>query len=355
MHVSVTIKDVAKKANVAPSTVSRVISDSPRISEKTKRRVRKVMDELGYHLNYNGRVLVSQSTQTIGIVTKVASVHSFDNPFFSELLRGISDACHEKDYSIYLTTGNTEESIYREVVKMVQGKRVDGVIVLYSREDDNVVPYLRECNFPFVMIGKPVSHTSDTMFVDNDNVQASKEVTDYLIGLGHQKIGFIGGDSHYEVARDRLSGFKLSLSEQGLELPGDYLKNIQSGKADAETVVEEILQLTEPPTGIVITDDYNSMKVMRALEDKGIRLPDEMSIVGFNNTMIARLSKPPLTTVDTQSFQLGHESARSLIELLNHPDMMKKSIIIPTVIVERESCIRLEVQDTDPEQDRTPH
>jgi DNA-binding LacI/PurR family transcriptional regulator len=336
--VSVTIKDVAREANVAPSTVSRVISDSPRISEQTKRKVRKVMDELGYHINYNARVLVSQSTQTIGIVTKVSSDHSFDNPFFSQMLRGISDACHEEDYSIYLTTGNTEEAIYNEVVKMVQGKRVDGVIVLYSREDDKVVPYLRDCQFPFVMIGKPVSQTSETMFVDNDNIQASKEATEYLMNLGHERIGFIGGNSHFEVARDRLEGFRQALANGELAEDEKIVKNIQSAFADADQVVDELLSDPDPPTGLVITDDYNALTVMRSLIAKGLKLPEDMSIIGFNNTMIARLSNPALTTVDTQSFQLGHESARHLIELLNRPEMIKKSVIIPTVIIERDSC-----------------
>lgn len=336
--MSVTIKDVAREANVAPSTVSRVISDSPRISEQTKRKVRKVMEELGYHLNYNARVLVSQSTQTIGIVTKVSSDHSFDNPFFSQMLRGISDACHEEDYSIYLTTGNTEEAIYNEVVKMVQGKRVDGVIVLYSREDDKVVPYLRDCQFPFVLIGKPVSQTSETMFVDNDNIQASKEATEYLMNLGHERIGFIGGNSHFEVARDRLEGFRQALANGELVEDEKIMKNIQSAFADADQVVDELLSDPDPPTGLVITDDYNALTVMRSLTAKGLKLPEDMSIIGFNNTMIARLSTPALTTVDTQSFQLGHESARNLIELLNRPDMIKKSVIIPTVIIERDSC-----------------
>ncbi|WP_226581334.1 LacI family DNA-binding transcriptional regulator [Halobacillus litoralis] len=346
--MSVTIKDVAKKANVAPSTVSRVLSDSPRISEKTKRKVRKVMDELGYHINYNGRVLVSQSTQTIGIVTKVSSDHSFENPFFSEMLRGISDACHENDYSIYLTTGNTEEAIYQEVVKMVQGKRVDGVIVLYSREGDKVVPYLRECEFPFVMLGKPVEKFGETMYVDNDNVQASKDITDYLITLGHERIGYIGGNSQYEVARDRLEGFRRAMKENGIEIKDELLKNIQTDKPDPEQVAEELLSLPDPPTALVFTDEYNASTVMRALAARGVKLPEEMSVVGFNNTMISRLSAPPLTTVDTQSIQLGHESARNLIELLKYPDTIKKSVIIPTVIVERESCKQRKAENSQP-------
>nr|WP_242520295.1 LacI family DNA-binding transcriptional regulator [Halobacillus kuroshimensis] len=342
MNVSVTIKDVAKKAGVAPSTVSRVISDSPRISEKTKRKVRKVMDELGYHLNYNGRVLVSQSTQTIGIVTKVSSDHFFENPFFSELLRGISDACHERDYSMYLTTGNTEEAIFQEVVKMVQGKRVDGVLVLYSREDDQVVPFLRESSFPFVVLGKPVDRPGETMYVDNDNVQASKEMTRYLIGLGHERIGYVGGNSQFEVARDRLEGYRAAMKDQGLPIDEKWLKNDPSDKQDPDQIVEQLLVLEKIPTALIFTDEYNALTVMRSLSRRGVSIPEQMSIAAFNNTVVSRLADPPLTTVDTQAIQLGHESASSLIDLLKRPDMVKKSMIIPTRIVERESSCRLE-------------
>ncbi|MBH0230628.1 LacI family DNA-binding transcriptional regulator [Halobacillus yeomjeoni] len=338
--MSVTIKDVAKKADVAPSTVSRVISDSPRISEKTKRRVRSVMEEIGYHINYNGRVLVSKSTQTIGIVTKVSSVHSFDNPFFSEMLRGISDSCHECDYSLYLTTGNTEESIYKEVVKMVQGKRVDGVIVLYSRADDPVISYLRKSDCPFVMIGKPADRTSETMYVDNDNIQASLDVTDHLMKLGHKRIAFIGGDSQFEVARDRLNGFLQAFTKRGWKAADSWIRNIQTSSPDAQKVVDDLLELEEAPTAMVVTDDYNAMRVMNALRSRGLSLPQEMSIVGFNNTMIARLSTPALTTVDTQSVQLGYQSAEMLMDKLKHPDRINRSMIIPTIIVERESCIQ---------------
>ncbi|WP_028783813.1 LacI family DNA-binding transcriptional regulator [Thalassobacillus devorans] len=337
--MSVTIKDVAKQANVAPSTVSRVLSDSPRISEKTKRKVRKVMDDMGYHLNFSGRVLVQQSTQTIGIVMKKSSSHSFDNPFFAELLRGISASCHKHDYSINITTGDSEEAIFRDVIKMVQGKRVDGVIVLYSKEDDQVVPYLRERDFPFVMIGKPPADSNDITYVDNDNVEAAKEVAEFLIRLGHNRIGYIGGDSHFEVTTARLAGFRQAIAAHDIELPEDLFKNIQFDSGDAKKIVSELLEVEHPPTALIVTDDFNALAVMLALHEKNVRIPEEMSIISFNNTIISRLANPPLTTVDTQSYQLGYESADCLVELLRGGEVFKKSVIVPTVIVERESCI----------------
>ncbi len=340
MKVSVTIKDVAKQANVAPSTVSRVISNSPRISEKTKRKVRKVMDEMGYHLNLNARVLVRQSTQTIGIVMKNSASHSFENPFFSELLRGISQACHEHDYSINLTTGESEEEIFNDVVKMVQGKRVDGVIVLYSKKDDQVVPYLMEHDFPFVMVGKPVMDSSNVMYVDNDNVQACRDATNYLINIGHDKVALLGGGSHFEVDKARLEGFKYAVNENKLELPNGYITNIETGNSKRMQAIHELMDLPEPPTALVVTDDINALKVMAVLQERNMKMPEDVSIVSFNNTMLSKLSNPPLTTVDTNSYQLGYESSNSLIHLLDEPDMLKRSVIVPTTIVERQSCSR---------------
>src|SRR5699024_6882446 len=138
--MAVTIKDVAKKANVSPSTVSRVISDSPRISEQTKRKVRRVMEEMGYHLNYNARVLAQQKTRTIGVVMKKSSSDSLHDPFFPEVLRAISTYCNNEDDSIMLTTGESEEEIFEDVVKMVRGRRVDGIIVTYCKREERGMP-----------------------------------------------------------------------------------------------------------------------------------------------------------------------------------------------------------------------
>ncbi|GGF30580.1 LacI family transcriptional regulator [Halobacillus andaensis] len=341
--MSVTIKDVAKRANVAPSTVSRVISDSPRISEDTKRRVRKIMEEMGYHLNLNGRVLVRQSTQTIGIVMKDSATHSFENPFFSEILKGISESCHKRDYSLNLTTGESEESIFQDVVKMVQGKRVDGIIVLYSKEDDKVAPYLMKHNFPFVVVGKPLYGANKFMYVDNDNIEASREATNYLIDRGHRELGFIGGDLKFEVTRDRLKGFKLAAKQHGIEINDHSVRSIDLNDTveNGKNIVKDLMGLPQPPTGLVITDDYNGLTVMSALQEQNIKVPDNVSIIGFNNTMIAKLANPPLTTVDTNPYQLGYEASNGLIDILHEPSMIKRGVIIPTNIVERDSCLSI--------------
>jgi len=339
--MSVTIKDVAAQANVAPSTVSRVISNSPLISEKTKRKVQKVMDDMGYHLNYNAQMLATQSTKTIGIIMKNSTAEFMHNSFFPEVIRGISALCSKHDFSISLTTGESEDEIFTDTVKMVRGKRVDGVIVLYSKKDDKVVPYLIESGVPFVVIGKPLIESSKIMFVDNDNVQAAKEATNFLINLGHKKLAFIGEDERFEVSEARLNGFIQAVKAHGLAVSEGYIKNIEFNPHHGKQAVTELMGLTEPPTALVVSDDLNALIVLTALSEKNIKVPDDMSMIVFNNSVISKVSNPPLTTVDTQIFQLGYESANCLIELVKDPQMFRKSVIIPTVIVERNSCLPL--------------
>lgn len=335
--MGVTIKDVAKRANVSPSTVSRVISDSPRISEQTKRNVKRVMDEMGYHLNYNARVLAQQKTRTIGVVMKKSSSDSLHDPFFPEVLRAISAYCNKEDYSIMLTTGESEEEIFEDVVKMVRGKRVDGMIVTYSKRNDKVIPYLKESNLPFVLVGSPEETTEEIIYVDNDNLKAAKHATNHLIDLGHERIGYIGGDLDYQVSTARFKGYQDALLKNKLPLIEIYMENPKT-KAEVEQIVLRFMKLIKPPTALVVTDDLVALKVLQVCRREAIEVPEELSIISFNNSLIAQVSSPALTSVDTQVFQLGNEATKCLIEEINEPSAYKKSIIIPTMIKERESC-----------------
>lgn len=336
--MSVTIREVAKAANVAPSTVSRVISDSPHISDKTKRKVQKVMEELGYHLNYNARNLAQQSTNTIGIVVKHSTQASMYNTFFPEVIAGISALCSKYDFSISLTTGESEEEIFNDMVKMVRGKRVDGMIVLYSKEDDKVVPYLVDSEIPFVVIGKPVHSQGQITYVDNDNVQAAKEATSYLFELGHERVAFIGEDTQFEVDEARLNGYLQALNEKNVPIEAEYIKSLQFGLTSGRKLVDELVKLEKPPTALVVVNDLHALTMLTALKERDISVPEDMSIISFNNSVITQVSNPPLTTIDTNIFQLGYESANCLIEMINEPATFTKHVIVPTSLIERQSC-----------------
>lgn len=335
--MSVTIKDVAAEAKVAPSTVSRVISDSPLISDKTKQKVRKVMDEMGYHLNYNAQRLALQSTKTIGIVMKSSAKEAIYNTFFPEVISGISAFCSKSDFSISLTTGESEEEIFNETVKMVRGKRVDGLIVLYSKRNDPVVAYLIESKTPFVVIGNPLAEANKITHVDNDNVYAAKDATNYLLNLGHEKVGFIGEGQEFEVGEARQNGYVQAMQERDKPILEGYIQNFAVEAELGKQAIDRLLALPEPPTALVVTGDVHALIVLSALSARNIKVPEDISMISFNNSVITQMSNPPLTSVDTQIFQLGYEAANCLIGLVQNPDMFTKRVIIPTVILEGKS------------------
>ncbi|MEH7108494.1 MULTISPECIES: LacI family DNA-binding transcriptional regulator [Bacillaceae] len=333
----VTIKDVAKAANVSPSTVSRVIANNPRISEQTKRRVKEVMEELGYYPNLQARSLAAKSTQTIGVIMPNSAYHAFRNPFFPEVLRGISMNANESKYGIYLSTGATEEEIHEEVLSMVMGRRVDGIVLLYSRINDRTMQFLEEAGFPFTVVGRPSVNEERITYVDNDNVAISKQITNYLIKHGHKRIAYIGINYEFVVTFDRINGYKAALKEAGIPLNEEYIIHesyiIEKGKDSIRTLME----LQTPPTALVTQDDLMAYEIISYLETLNIKVPNDISVVGFNNLSLSEHSRPPLTSVDIGTFQLGYEATKYLIEKIEQPDSLPKRITIPTKLIERKS------------------
>ncbi|WP_411954267.1 LacI family DNA-binding transcriptional regulator [Alkalibacillus sp. S2W] len=339
--MTITIKDVAKKANVSPSTVSRVIANNSRITKETKQRVRDVMEELGYYPNFQARNLVSNKTNTIGIVMANSATLSFQNPFFPEVLRGISEVAHDNQYGLYLTTGGTEQEVYDEVVSMVQGKRVDGIILLYSRKNDATMNYLAQSSIPFTIVGRPFENPDQFTYVDNNNVDNAREAVSYLINLGHKRIAFVGGGLDYIVSQDRLKGYKQALADANIPFDERYFINEEETASLSREATIDLMTMTKPPTAIVTHDDLVAYEMIRYLEELKMTVPEDVSIVSFNNHKISEHLRPPLTSVDISIYNLGYEANRLLIDKINQPDIEKKKIIVPSTLIKRGSCKRL--------------
>ncbi|MGJ9382556.1 LacI family transcriptional regulator [Salipaludibacillus neizhouensis] len=339
--MTITIKDVAKVANVAPSTVSRVIANSPRISERTKERVREAMKELDYHPNFNARSLANKNTKTIGLVMPNSANKTFQNPFFPEVIRGISSKAHQLDYGLYLSTGQTEEEIYEEVQDMVQGRRVDGIILLYSKMNDKVMNYLYKEKFPFSVIGRPYDpNMKDVTYVNNDNFKAAKNVTEYLLLLGHRQIAFVGGNLDTVVTIDHMEGYNQALLNADISPRSDYVVFHEELQEGGQEAVIDLMSLSERPTALIVADDIMTFGVMRMLNEMEVKVPDDISIISFNNVMISELSSPPMTTVDINIFSLGFEAANCLIDRIIHPLTDAKKVIIPHKMIKRQTCKR---------------
>lgn len=336
-----TLKDVAKKAGVAPSTVSRVINDSSRISEETKFKVRKIMDEIGYHPNINARNLVKQRSHNLGLVIPYSTEEAFADPFYSEILRGIGVLAHSKGFNLLLLTSNGEDEEKKTVLNAVRGKQIDGVLLLRAKKEDKLIDELSKINFPFVIVGRP-EEKDKYFWVNNDNIAASERVVDYLIENGHQNIAMIVGDENYIMNNDRLLGYKKSFQKNDLEINNDYI--IRSESTDHQSIymlTQKLIKEHPEITAFYGMSDTMAYTIMQAMNDMQIKIPEDISIVGFNNNPMSKIVSPPLTTVDINIYLLGNKATELLIGVINGKIDKYQHTIVPTNIIERDSCKKL--------------
>lgn len=344
--MAVTIKEVAALAGVSPSTVSRTCKNNPSISEETKERVRKAMAQLGYEPNFQASNLASQNTRTIGIILPVSAREVYENSFYLEAIRGISQFCNQRQYINTVVTGQDEEEVLQAVRSMTRSGQADGFIVLYSKQKDPVIDYLYNEGLLYVLIGKAYQFANQTIYIDNDNLLAGQEAAEYLYQLGHRKIAYLGVDNSLMFSADRRSGYQLALSRHGLPLRPEYCIEASAFSPEDTAAIRELLDLKDRPTAIVVSDDILAVALERVcIIEKGISIPEDLSIISFNNSLFARLTAPQLTSIDINSCQLGIEAASQMINHIENPNLLATKIIVPHYLVERESCKQIELSD----------
>ncbi len=332
----VTIKEIAKKAGVSPSTVSRVISDNSRISDETKKKIRKIMEEMDYYPNVMARSLVSKATKTIGIIMPYSTEKAFANPFFPEVLRGISKAANNHGYFILLSSGDTEKEQIESLYSLVRGSRVDGVIVTYFKIDDPIFQQLKKIKVPFSIIGRPLK-LEGINYVDNDNVKAAYKAVKFLIDRGHRRIGLIRGSSDFTVFIDRYEGYKKALEDKGLALDEEIIVSNRFEQEGGCRSMKKMLKSSQTPSAVLVTDDLIAFDLMRVAKELGYKIPDDISIISFNNTMpLCELSSPPLTSIEIHPYKLGFNAVEILLEEIKGKRKPGKKVI-ETKIVHRKS------------------
>lgn len=339
--MNITIRDVAKIAGVSPSTVSRTCNDSPAISKETKEKVRKVMKELGYEPNFQASNLASKNSKTIGIILPVSENSIYQNSFFLEIIHGIAQVCNNFQYMNTLISGNSEKEILNIIKSMVKSGKVDGFIVLYSKRDDEIIEYLYREKLPYVLVGKDCSHINQTIYIDNDNILAAKDATNYLINLGHKNIGFITSDNKQIFSQDRKSGYISALLENNLEFIPEFAMEINFNNEKSVTELKQLFLSNKRPTAIVACDDIMALSLEKILSDVNIKIPNQLSIISFNNSLLSKFTNPQLTSIDINTHQLGMEAATRIINRIENPDLVATKIIVPHKIIERESCSKI--------------
>lgn len=338
--MAVTLKDVAALAGVSPSTVSRTCKDNPSISEETKEKVRRAMAQLGYEPGFSSQPNASsaQNTRTIGIILPPSQKETYENAFYLEAIRGISQFCSHRQYINTVITGQNEEELLQVIQTLSRSGQVDSFILLYSRQQDQVIDYLYNEGLLYVLIGKAFQYANQTIYIDNDNVLAGQEATEYLYRLGHKKIAYLGSDSSLMFSADRKSGYQLALALHQIPQRPEYCLEVPSIPKNDPNPLHDLLQSSDRPTAIVVSDDILAVALERVCLELSLSIPEDLSIISFNNSLLARLTSPQLTSIDVNACQLGIEAASQIINHIENPNLLATKIIVPHHLIERNSC-----------------
>lgn len=329
-----TIKEIAEIAGVSKSTVSRAIDGNPRISEETRIKIFDIIEKYGYTPNTAARNLARNKTNAVGIVLPHGESGIYATTFFQEALKGICNTVSNNNYDVLITSGNPSEP--EAIKRLISTSRVDGIILLRSKLRDTNVELLLKSKFPFVLIGSCKEYNS-IHSIDNDNVGAAFALTEHILKNGKSKIAFIGGVESSIVTINRLEGYKNKLRDNGLKVNEKYVSLGEFSEQHGFDSMKNLMRLKDKPDGVIAGDDTMCMGAMRYLEEIGAKVPEEIAIACFNDSAYTRFSRPSITTVTVDSYQLGASAAETLLAVLGNREVSSGCKYIDYKILARES------------------
>jgi LacI family transcriptional regulator len=333
-----TQRQIAEEAGVSRTTVSLVLNDvsDARISPETRQRVIKVARRLNYYPDAAARTLVSGRTHTIGFVLCQSPDRIFADAFLPEVLRGVGDAVQENGFRVLIHS--VEDVTASEAyIGLVREKYTDGIILSGPRSDDEQLPRLRAEDFPIVLLGQLSG--SDIPFVDVDNVGAARQAAEHLIGLGHRRVGMItNAPLEYTAARDRLAGYRQALEKADLAFDESLVRYGDFCEGSGRVAMNQLLNLPEYPTAVFVACDMVAFGALEAIKERGLTVPDDVALVGFDDVPLAHYVDPPLTTVRLPAYRLGYRAATLLTQLIGGETSEEQGILLQTELVVRQSC-----------------
>jgi LacI family transcriptional regulator len=330
-----TLNDVARAAGVAKSTVSRALSDSPRLREETKTRIRAIVAELKYEPNYIARSLTQRRTHSIGVI-----LEDILNPFFTEVAKGVETVLKKHGYTMLLTSSGFVSGEEEELTRTLLRNKVDGVLITPVDSDSRSIRMLKERRVPFfIMNGK--STDPEVSWVDSDNLDGGRLATEYLLKLGHRRFLNLRSKS-LQGCRDRFEGFRQAIEARGLRLEEQVILGDAESRQDGCELLTRFLReqgADALPSALVAVNDAVAIGAMECLLEQRVRIPEDVSVIGYDDIYIAGLLRVPLTTVHQSKFKMGEIAASGLIDRINHADdgQAHHFLIKPRLIV-RDSC-----------------
>lgn len=336
----VTLKDIAEVVGKSVAAVSRALNDYDDISEETRAYVKRIAKEMGYTPNLMAQRLQKQTTDTLGFILPVISPRDSD-PYFSELLAGIANEATEHGYDLLVSTctpGPIETQTYQ---RLINSRRVDGMIVARPRWKDDRIDLLLKREFPYVVIG-PVSLPNGTLTVSDDSAEGARLVVEHLIGQGHEKIALINTSLDLIFSSDFLTGFRGAIVKANQQVSDHLLEESDFTQADGYRAAQILLSRSKAPTAIVTADDVVALGVMSAAQDQGLEIGNDLAVTGYGDILLSEHSQPPLTTIHRPTYAMGQRACRMLIAQIRGEPIEETHVVFkPSLVIRQSSDLAL--------------
>lgn len=324
-------------ANVSHTTVSRALNNKSRIKNETKEKILSIAEKLNYRPDFIARSLVMRRTKTLGLV-----ITTIANPFYTELAQGIETTAIILGYNIILCSTNYDLSSEKKFIDMLRSKGVDGIIFTSAHMGDPNILELVEEGFPIILVNRRTYHPmvrEKVDYVGVDNNLGGFLAIEHLIKLGHKRIGVIGGSSESSVGFERLEGGKKALATYGLNVIGDYFLEGDFLKGSGYHGGKKFLKMSEPPTGVFATNDYMALGTYQAIVEEGIKVPEEIALIGFNDIEFTSMKGIELTTIGQKKYEMGALAVKTLVERVEGGKTgPPKEIILEPELIIRKTC-----------------
>jgi len=325
-----TIYTVAEKAGVSIATVSRVLNNSPKVKEETRAKVLRVVEELGYQPSASARGLALKRTEIIALIFPDIS-----GPFYSEVIRGVESEASQHNYNllIYGTYGKATKGRFLRLLPT----RVDGLILMTRSVEDEYIFYLHRRQIPFVLLDREIGEIEVDCVLTN-NAEGAYKAVEHLLQHGHQQVAFIAGPADSPDSNARFEGYRQALQDHGLPVLAHLVERGDFLQPGGYQAMNRLLDRPDPPSAVFVANDEMAIGAIEAVRGRGLRVPDDVAIVGFDDIQMAPYVQPPLTTVRQPIREFGALAVQMLLRRIENPEAEAKTIVLPTQLVIRRSC-----------------
>lgn len=329
--MDITINDIAKIAGVSIATVSRVLNGTKAVSPEVAERVHMAIEQTGFRRNAAARNLVMKKSHMIGVV-----ITNISNMYFSQLIKGIDGMARYLNYNIMLTNSNCDEQREIECMNVLMERGVDGIIfTAHKRVRPAMESLILNSHIPFISLN---TSCVNAINVKIDNVKEGYEATKYLINLGNKNIAHINGGLDNDVSLLRMDGYKQAMRDSGLPVKPGWIGEGDFTFKSGYDVMEKLLMFNKDLTAVFLSGDEMAFGAITCIQDKGMKVPDDISIIGFDNIEYAEYMRPKLTTVSQPIREIGEVAVKTLVRLINGENIEEKDIYLSAGIVVRESA-----------------